>query len=56
MEYDFRLDVNRGIQPRNLLFFELDLLLIDRYSIWVSGEVLVVVLGVRLVLIRVRLS
>jgi hypothetical protein len=49
VEHDFRIHVNRGVEPRFLSVFELDLFLIDSNTIWFSGELLVVVLSVCLV-------
>ena len=49
MQHDFRIDVDRGIEPHFLLFFELDLLLIDGNTIGFCGELLIIVLSVGLI-------
>ena len=49
VEYDFRINVNCGGEPRLLFSFELNLFLIDSDVSWFSGEALIVVLGVCLV-------
>jgi hypothetical protein len=49
VEHDFRINVDRRIQPDFLAAFEFDLLLIDGNAVWFGCELLVVVLSVRLV-------
>ena len=47
--HDFRVDVDGGVEPDLLLFFELDLFLVNGDTIRFGGEVLIVVLGEGLV-------
>ena len=49
MEHDFRIDIDRCVEPRFLLFFELDLFLVDSDTIRFDGEVLLVVFSVGLI-------
>ena len=49
VEHDFRIDVDSGVEPDLLFVFELDLLLVDSDTIRIGGEILIVVVGVRLV-------
>jgi len=46
---DFRIHVNCGVKPRFLFIFELDLFFINGNTIWLGGELLLIVLGVGLV-------
>ena len=49
VKHDLRIHVNCGVEQRFLSMFELHLCFIDSDTIWFSGEVLIVVLGVGLV-------
>ena len=49
VEHDFRIDIDRCVEPRFLLFFELDLFLVDSDTIRFDGEVLLVVFSVGLI-------
>ena len=49
VEHDFRIDVDRRIEPHFLLFTELDLFLVDGDTIRLSRETLFVVLSVGLI-------
>ena len=49
LKHDFRINVDGGVEPHLLLFFELNLFFVDSDTLRFSGEVLVVVLGERLV-------
>ena len=49
MQHDVRIYINRGVKPRVLFMFKLNLFFIDSDSLWLSGEVLVVVIGVSLI-------
>ncbi len=49
MENDFRLSVNRSVEPNILTFCQLNLLFINRYILWLSSELFVVVVAVCLV-------
>ena len=49
MEHDFRVNIDRCVQPNRPFFSELNLFLVDSDSIRVGGELLIVVLGVGLV-------
>jgi hypothetical protein len=49
VKHDFRIDVNRGVEPCFFFLTELDLFLIDGDTIWFGRKVLVVVLGIGLI-------
>ena len=49
VEHDFRINVDRRIQPDFLGAFEFNLLLIDGNTVWLGCELLVVVLSVGLI-------
>jgi len=45
VEHNFCIDVNCGVEPCVLFIFELDLFFIDGDTIWLGGELLLIVLG-----------
>ncbi len=47
--HDFRIDINRGVEPCFLFVSELNLFLIDRNTVRFSCEVLLVIISVGLV-------
>ena len=49
MQHDFRIEIDRSVEPHFLPFFDLNLFLIDGDTIRLDGEVLIVVRGVGLV-------
>ena len=49
VEDDFRIHVKCGVKPRFLFTVELDLRFINGDTVWLGGELLLVVLGVGLV-------
>lgn len=49
MEHDFRIDINRSVEPRFLFVSELNLFLIDRNTVRLYCEVLLVIISVGLV-------
>jgi len=49
VEHDFRIHINRGVKPRFLFIFELNLLFVNCDTIRFCGEILVVLISVRLV-------
>lgn len=50
MEHDFRIDINRSVEPRFLFVSELNLFLIDRNTVRLYCEVLLVIISVGSVL------
>jgi hypothetical protein len=46
VEYDFRIYVNCGVEPHSLFSFELNLFLVSSNTVWLSGEVLLIVLSI----------
>jgi len=56
VQHDFRLDIDRRIEPCFLLVFKLNLFFIDSNAIWINGEVLVVVVAIGLVPVLNRCS
>jgi len=53
-KHDFRVDINRGVEPRFLLFFELNLFFINRNGIRFDREVLIVVIRICLIPVLYR--
>ena len=49
VQHDFRIYVNCGVEPRFLFIFELNLFFINCNAIRFSGEVLLMILSVRLI-------
>jgi hypothetical protein len=49
VEHDFRIDIDSGVEPHLLLFFKLDLFLVDSNTIRFGAEALVVVFSVGLI-------
>ena len=56
MEYDFRLNIDCGIEPRFLFVSELNLFFIDSNTIRFGSEVLLVVLSIGLIPVLDRSS
>jgi hypothetical protein len=56
MQHDFRLHINRGVQPCFFLVCELDLFFINRNAVWLNGKVLFVVVSVCLIPVVNRCS
>ena len=54
--HDFRIDINRSVEPRFLFVPELNLFLIDRNTVRLCCEVLLVIISVGLVPVLNRCS